>query len=74
MSPYAADHNLLPHLQNISRDGTLHSSVSSCRKKHVPDLLFKTVKQLQHQKEKVQQLFLWIRGLSLALAVSSDTG
>ncbi len=53
MSSYAADYNLLPHLQNISRDGTLHTSVPSCRK-HVPDLLSETEKRLQHQTEKVQ--------------------
>ncbi|KAL7380785.1 hypothetical protein ABVT39_024019 [Epinephelus coioides] len=54
VSPYAADHNLLPHLQNIYRDGTPRSSVSSYRKKHVPDLLSETEKQLQHQIEKVR--------------------
>lgn len=32
VSPYAADHNLLPHLQNIHRDGTQCSSVSPYRK------------------------------------------
>lgn len=32
VSPYAADHNLLPHLQNIYRDGTARSRVSSYSK------------------------------------------
>ncbi|KAF0044558.1 hypothetical protein F2P81_003716 [Scophthalmus maximus] len=54
VSPYAADHNLLPHLQNIYRDGTQVFPPSEEKKHtHIPGLLSKTEKQLQRQIERV---------------------
>lgn len=54
VSPYAADHNLLPHLQNIHRDGTPRCFLLQKTEKHAPDPLSKTQTQLQHQVENVQ--------------------
>ena len=72
VSPYAADHNLLPHLQNIYRDGAQVFPPSDREEKKYASCP-RTEKQLQHQIERVWHTSR-IRGLILSLAASSDTG
>lgn len=62
------------HISKTSTEMGLQAQVfPPIQKKHVPDLLSKTEKQLQHQIEECGTLPR-IRGLSLSLAVSSSPG
>lgn len=55
VSPYAADHNLLPHIQTIYGEGTLGSSDSSLRQT-CPRPPVRGRKQLRHQIERVRRI------------------
>lgn len=59
VSTHAADQNLLPHLQNIRRDGILCRFLTENRtkKQHIPDPLYKTQKQIENVQD--QRIFPW---------------
>lgn len=73
MSPYAADHNLLPHLQNIQLHAQVLPPLKKRKEKKAPDLPSEIEKQLQHQTKSAQHTSQ-MRELSLSLAVQSVTG
>lgn len=70
MSPYAVEHNLLPHLKNIHSE--LHVHVSLPEEGPVPDLLTKRERQLLLQMERLTS---WDQmGVGLNHSLAMDVG